>query len=247
MTVQIPKIEGKIEFIATYESAPLRELMGVIFGEGKTVVNSFMGGQPIDSDYHILLDFLSRHWQAKRRCHLEENKQYRHPIAYGVLMQKLNLGPDIGDVDSVFVYQRTKVTGEQRLAGKYSIGIGGHVEAKDVFSHNNENNLLQAIQQTLLIEADQEFVFSKEGHEDVPYPIGYANTISQYFIHSDEGVDEFHFGICPILQVPNSINVVSSKEPDNVAIGFKTKTQIMSEGLYENMESWSQKLIDALL
>lgn len=61
-------------------------------------------------------------------CHLarrelvEEDESFLQAVAYAVVQRPDGL---------VFAYQRSKLEGEQRLHGNWSVGVGGHVELGD--------------------------------------------------------------------------------------------------------------------
>lgn len=227
----------KTEFIATYKSAPLRELMnqyadGVVVPFPETPSDTLHEMSPADE---ALWNFMNTEWFADRRYKLEEDTTNRHPIAYGVVAQHRE-----GNWE-VFVYQRTKVTGEGRLAGKHSIGIGGHIEASDIFNEGHEHNLLTGIVKGFVREVAEEFTF-----DGLALDVDTSDVKPSLLIHSDEGVDEFHLGIVPIIILPKAVDYTGSNEPDQVAIGFMTLEQIQQGSIDTLMESWSNKILTAV-
>lgn len=61
-------------------------------------------------------------WEFKERPAMEIDPSYKQIIPYCVLTEGEN----------VYYYQRTKMSGETRLHGNYSVGFGGHINDKDV-------------------------------------------------------------------------------------------------------------------
>jgi predicted NUDIX family phosphoesterase len=63
-----------------------------------------------------------------QRAGLEKNPNYLQLLPY-IVIEDDNRIPT-----QYLLYQRTKKVGEERLGGKFSIGIGGHVELSDMLS-----------------------------------------------------------------------------------------------------------------
>ncbi len=82
-----------------------------------TFVNSFYSG----FDDQGALDKLLEHSLFMSRAEAEINPAFKQFIPYCVVKSN----------DRVFMYQRNKKGGENRLHSKYSIGVGGHVESTD--------------------------------------------------------------------------------------------------------------------
>lgn len=62
----------------------------------------------------------------KRRGDVEEDESWLQVIPYMYIYNKT--------LDQVFVYRRSVKSGERRLHGKDSIGVGGHINEKDCFA-----------------------------------------------------------------------------------------------------------------
>lgn len=148
------------------------------------------------------------------RAHAETNFEYKQIIPY--LLFSFD--------QKIFVMQRKKNASEQRLAGKFSLGIGGHIGQADIT--NND----------VLGWATREF------QEEVHYtgtmkatPIGILNDDS-----SDVG--KVHLGIIWLI----------SGNSDQISIKDEHKSGILMtidecKKIYENMENWSKICLDFLL
>ena len=67
-----------------------------------------------------------KNYEYMKRGLAEDDPNYKQPIAYNIIINP--------EIEKVFVYQRSpddKRYGEKRLQGKWSFGIGGHIEKID--------------------------------------------------------------------------------------------------------------------
>ena len=201
----------KSEFIVTYPAYSLKSLL--------VTAESAIGS---DLTYHWIPDnkvpesadkFMNFDYYFERRFKLENNHAARHPISYSLLCSV----DDAGEL-SVFVYQRTKQTGEGRLGGKHSIGVGGHVEASDVLDClTGQMDLFRAVGKSAVREINEEFSY---WNRDTSEPVTDLNPYPQMagYIHGYEGVDNFHLGVVCCYFLPKNIRVSDSKEPDSHTI-----------------------------
>ena len=75
-------------------------------------------------------EIILKNFEYMKRGLAEDNPSFKQPIAYVVVVNK--------KLRRVFAYQRSAGTGytETRLRGKWSWGIGGHIEKIDETSKN---------------------------------------------------------------------------------------------------------------
>ena len=98
----------------------------------------FEGFKP---QYHV--DFESRilsNLKSMRRGDAEKDPSHKQPIGYALIINP--------KTKEVFAYQRSskdKNYGEKRLQGKWSWGVGGHIEPFDVKIANAENHTLKHV------------------------------------------------------------------------------------------------------
>lgn len=137
---------------------------------------------------------------------------------------------------AIFVYNRTKLIGEDRLVGNSSIGLGGHVDGVDIvwgvdldndsdsvfnFEGTVRSNIRREILEELeftaftpvgddggvTIEGEFERV-AEQGRIDaaVEYACATARPSGYLFDHSDD-VGKYHLGLTYVLDIPAHIQV----------------------------------------
>lgn len=124
----------------------------------------------------------------------------------------------------LFVMQRKSTASEQRLASKFSLGIGGHIREADIQGNN------------ILSWADREF------EEEVAYE-GTLTTKKIGILNDDTSdVGKVHLGV--ILLVTGTTDQITIKDE------HKNGTLLTLEEcqkLYDNMENWSKICFDFIL
>lgn len=175
-----------------------------------------------------------------RRHELETNEEFGQALPYIILTNSTG----------IFTYQRTKQIGEERLAGKKSIGIGGHIDAGDVkFIAPNVIYPMGTLAAAITREVSEELVFMNEAGEEIdlasldmdaqhaiaPMMLGIINDTS------DE-VGRVHYGIFMSMRIPDNIKV-RCREDELTTIGF---IQQPSHEEAEGYESWSKLVIEFL-
>lgn len=158
----------------------------------------------------------------------EEDETYRQVIPY-VMLGYSEGGPE-GDVSHIFTYRRLKGGGEKRLHDKWSIGLGGHIEEKDVLTANNP------VWTAALRELDEEI----EGEWTVvEKPIG---TI---YLHDNE-VDRVHVGIIIAAKSPNpDVKVKEKKSMEGRMMSLNELARATKEGAMD-FEPWSAYILEYL-
>jgi len=159
---------------------------------GKNREDFFEGFRPssrIDYETRILLNF-----GFMTRGFAEQDPKYKQPIAYTLIVNP--------NSKKVFAYQRAlkdKHYDEERLQGKWSLGVGGHIEMKDLSS--DEGNPIRASLERELEREEVEFVDGKILGLDV---LGY--------IYLDNGVHAVHFGMLYLAKT--NARTVNPKDPE---------------------------------
>jgi len=178
----------------------------------------FQGFSPDVNRYlPMILDAKNNHFMPRAKA--ETNPQFKQVIPYVV----------ITDGKNILHYVRGKKAGEQRLAAKGSIGIGGHINDED---HTLFAFGIQAFQDAVKREACEEL--SVQGEFDAR-PVGLINDDSTE-------VGQVHFGVVHVLfrtaeQVKKNEQVITQMEFLPIA-ELKAKR--------EQMETWSQICLDHL-
>ncbi len=147
------------------------------------------------------------------RAHAETNPAYKQIIPYMVFRFEQKL----------FVMQRKNTISEQRLANKFSLGIGGHIRQQDIV--NND----------IFTWAQREF---KE-------EVSYSGSLKVFKIGvlNDESteVSKVHLGMILLLQGDNDQIFIKDEHKSGVLL---TINECLA--LYSQMESWSQILLQSL-
>ena len=135
---------------------------------------------PTETDYESLI--LEKHHYT-RRGPAEFDPTYKQPIGYALVVNP--------NTKTVFAYQRSskdKNYGEKRLQGKWSLGIGGHIEQVD-----SENG--NPIYTSLRREIEEEIGLSQISEIKV---LGYINDDS-------DSVGKVHFGILYLVETNQEV------------------------------------------
>lgn len=128
-----------------------------------------------------------------------------------------------------YMTQRTKKQGEQRLHGKFSLGVGGHINPTDRGDDDDVNILESAMRRELREEVMMI-------HRDIT-PVG---TI--YIDHTDVG--RVHVGLVYVLEAAHPKFEVM--EPEQHALAkWATTTDIAL--VYDKLEDWGKIVFDRLI
>jgi predicted NUDIX family phosphoesterase len=150
-----------------------------------------------------------------KRKNVENNENYKQPISYVVL---------INESKRVFIYQRAtkdKDYTEKRLQGKWSIGIGGHVDKVDEITKD-------PIKSSVL----------REMEEEVRAEIKELNLVG-YINDDSNSVGKVHFGLLYLAEVSGDVVPNDSEIKTSEMMQFKDIKNI-------EMEDWSKISLEAL-
>lgn len=159
------------------------------------------------------LNIINNNKEFLPRSLMEQDFSYKQIIPYLVFMHE----------NKLFLMQRQSKASETRLASKYSLGIGGHINQEDMTTDS------------IIDWARREF------HEEVDFkgkleiqPIGILNDDSQ-------DVGKVHIGFVYLLTGDTNEIKVHSELKSGELLTFKE-----CELYYEKMESWSKLVFDFL-
>lgn len=141
-------------------------------------------------DYHARI--LS-HYQYMKRGLAEKDPTFKQPIGYCLIVNSRD--------NSIFAYQRAsqdKHYGEKRLQGKWSLGIGGHIEECD---SKNGNPLFES----MIREIGEEVEISPPCNPQALRVLGYINE-------ETTDVGKVHFGILYLLETQASAILPKARE-----------------------------------
>lgn len=201
-------------------------------------------------DESIWMLAIQSHLVIRERMPLESNPRYRQLVPYVLLRQKQEDGSF-----KYFNYQRMKGVGESRLAGNYSIGIGGHIELNDIAYYNdsfsspyvNAVSLGETLRQNINRELVEEFgLFASFQPDYVRGPGDAAWPISSYGVLLDDTneVGTVHAALIYMVDVGAELNDLTSAESELEARGFDTAVNLLAN---EQMESWSKHILEHLV
>ncbi len=155
------------------------------------------------------------------RAQAENDPAYKQIIPYVLLAFQ----------DRVLYYVRGKKAGEQRLAAKGSIGIGGHLsEEKDKFLWHTTD------------EAAYRAGVEREVNEEIKIDTPFQDRIVALLNDDTTEVGQVHLGIVHIFHLEEQ--KVEKREAMITNLTFLTKAELMARR--ESLENWSQICVDSL-
>jgi len=129
----------------------------------------------------------------------------------------------------VLHYVRGKKAGEQRLAAKGSVGIGGHM--------NDGDEHLFALDMDAYLAGVQ-----REVNEELNIQTKFTNHIVALLNDDSNPVGQVHLGVVHIFKLDT--DQVTKREQMITQLGFLTREELVERR--ENLESWSQICVDNL-
>jgi predicted NUDIX family phosphoesterase len=187
-----------------------------LFSEGY-----FQGFAPADGVNYY--DIIHNNYFYMKRGLVEPDPKYKQPIAYAVIVNK--------ESRHIFAYQRAGSSdyNEKRLRGKWSWGIGGHIDKVD--SEEKE-----PITTSLLREIEEEVEIDSY---DEPKILGYIND-------DETDVGAVHFGLLYLIET--DAKKVKPKDKEISWGGFMSYDQLEEICMLDdkNVESWSEISLEPL-
>jgi predicted NUDIX family phosphoesterase len=180
-------------------------------------LDSLLGG---GGDGIAIVDLLALPQYFLPRSRAESDPTYKQLIPYQLFRRN----------DGFFVYQRGKKVGEQRLAGRLSLGIGGHINSDDA---SNDLLSLQSYQEALYRERCEELAGLPLCE---PLFIGLINDDSDPV--STVHLGAVHLSIIPPAAAPT----IRGAGEDLQFQGFWTAAAIKQEA--SRFERWSLLALD---
>jgi len=184
--------------------------------------DTFEGFKPqsqVDFESRILGNF-----KYMKRGVAEEDPIHKQPIGYAMIVNP--------DLKQVFAYQRsTKEANyhEKRLQGKWSWGVGGHIEKTDIESRN-------PIHGSMLRELEEEVEMNGSVN---PRVLGYINDDSN-------DVGKVHFGILYVVETDSTIIRPRDSEADNGSLKTIEELEGICTTLNFTVEEWSKIALEPL-
>ena len=182
-----------------------------------------------------------------QRARFEADPTLRHPIPY-ILIHRQRADGSL----ELFVYQRTKLIGEDLLGQKFSVALGGHPEADSVRFHSDWSfNTTESMMACMVNELDEEATFNGMSFTEYAEAGNLYTYGHEAFIRDDsDAVGLQHIGIVLSIGLPEGVEVVCSEE-ELITVGFRTLEELEADlelppenALYD-FENWSKLCIRA--
>ena len=147
----------------------------------------------------------------------EEDPNHKQIIPYAIFKHN----------DKILRYDRGKKSGEQRLARKASVGIGGHINQDDFESSSLEKD-------TYLTGIEREI------NEELIINCNYSNLPIALINDDSNDVGKVHLGVVHLFDLES--NEVAPGEANIENLEFLKPEELLEER--DDLESWSQICVD---
>jgi predicted NUDIX family phosphoesterase len=124
-------------------------------------------------------------------------------------------------------YVRGKKSGEQRLAAKGSLGIGGHINTDDASAASLERSTY-------------ENGVDREMNEELVLRAGYTQRIVGLLNDDSNEVGQVHLGVVHVFELDSTD--VQPNEAPITELEFLTRDELVARR--DRLESWSQIIVD---
>lgn len=202
----------KGERVLVFDRALLDEL-GAFQGTSRDV-NKYLG--PI-------LDKKNNHFHL--RMEAEQDETLKQIIPYVLFVCE----------DRVFSYVRGKQSGESRLVGNRSAGIGGHINPEDesLFAGASVSSDMQTYLKAVRREIDEEVIIEGD----------YSPEIFALINDDENAVGRVHFGVVHVCRL--SHENIAKREQQITKAGFLPISDLAGPRR-EELETWSSMAVDLL-
>ncbi|MBW3014049.1 hypothetical protein KY335_02300 [Candidatus Woesearchaeota archaeon] len=183
----------------------------------RNLFEGFRPGHEVDYEKIILNQSI-----FMRRGDAEKDPNYKQPIPYMLIIHQ--------DTKRVFSYMRSEEEhDEERLRGKWSWGIGGHVDHAD--AELGPSNPLR----TSMFRELKEEVF-------IPLDANVTTKVLGYVNYESDEVSQVHFGLLYVIWVDTEKVQPMDKEIDKTTAQFRTVEELekICGSRKHIVEAWSQ-------
>lgn len=217
--------KGKPQAIVSVDARVFARL-DYVFRPGETYVKAKAQNVLSSSEFASALTIREREW-------LENDPGHRQIIPY-VMVRRT----DADGTTRYLAYQRTSKVGESRLAGKVSIGFGGHIDISDVWMSAPSLPFIIDVEQTVLRAAYREC--GEELKLSTPMNLLAHLEYGNAFIVRNDGVNAVHLGVVMFLNLPDGVEM-TCKEDELETLGMLTARELLLHHIQGTMglEAWS--------
>ncbi|HPZ54473.1 MAG TPA: phosphoesterase [Bacillota bacterium] len=185
----------------------------------------------IAQDLQAYLDRMSADYRFEPRARVENDPSLKQLIPYVVFMYG----------ESVYVVKRSSRQSEQRLVGKHSIGIGGHINKFDASNRDETSASDGACNASGLFASILTDGLHREINEEIYLGETPEFVLSGLINDDSNSVGSVHLGLVYIARL-SSANI-SVREKDMMSGSFVDAGSLNE--YYDTMETWSQIVIDS--
>lgn len=179
-----------------------------------------------------------------RREAVEKNADFRHLLPY---IQLFRISDD--NELELFVYQRVKGIGEERLLGRHSVGLGGHINVGHVQFHDgiSQLNLGMTIIHNVMEELCEELKLGEKNFIEglLEQNIRSQPSIYGYLNDNSDEVGQRHLGITLLMMIPKGIEPEIAEE-SAVKVGWVKLSDLRANIDNYNFENWSKLVVTEL-
>lgn len=187
-----------------------------LFNNGQ--FQGFKQAEEIDFQSIILENF-----KYVKRGEAEKNEEFKQPIGYAIL---------VDNNKKVFAYQRAKKDDdytEKRLQGKWSWGIGGHIDKIDKSGDNPiKASMDRELEEEVNVDGDLEEI----------EVLGYINDDS-------DSVGRVHFGILYLIKVNGKVSAKDNEVTSGKMRSIDELRDIVKDSK-NTVEEWSKIALEVL-
>lgn len=162
---------------------------------------------------------------------VEYNETFVQPIPYIIFRTKKN-----GE-EKFLLFER--LTGDERLASKKTLGVGGHIDTDDLNTYTSNHpgaNFKSLVSSSIKREIDEEVPWLNE-------VANYCDPSPDAIIYSkDTPISKVHLGLVFLINVPNSFKIPDrlSSEELRMFPRWYSREELSN---VEELEDWSKKFI----
>ncbi|MFH2007825.1 MAG: NUDIX domain-containing protein [bacterium] len=185
--------------------------------------HGFVGRAPPDGhpSLETYLERVKAHGYFVEREHAEQNSSLKQIIPYTLVLHG----------DQIFLVRRTSGGGEQRLYGKRSIGIGGHINPED-----DSGDRADLVFQCARREMDEELLIT------APYSIRPVGVIND----DANPVGSVHFGVVLVAHLERAAAQVREQDALEGAFTPVRDARALLDHPDANFETWSSLILENL-